>query len=161
MDKSNSSSRVQGHPRQPRFTAPWSRHEARVHTKGNTAGMVSARLVRNLKSLTILFLTRLAKPETKKSLPIALMRCLWKPFLAAVIPRLFLILFRYSQPTLIKECIRYAVAYPAGAESSHGYWLVVLAVFIYVSLAVRSDRQSFLLMLTFHSSCQPLCTNTL
>lgn len=100
--------------------------------------MVSARLVRNLKSLTILFLTRLAKPETKKSLPIALMRCLWKPFLAAVIPRLFLILFRYSQPTLIKECIRYAVAYPAGAESSHGYWLVVLAVFIYVSLALST-----------------------
>ncbi|KAF7587664.1 hypothetical protein BBP40_006894 [Aspergillus hancockii] len=79
-----------------------------------------------------------AKPETKKSLPIALMRCLWKPFLAAVMPRLFLILFRYSQPTLIKECIRYAVAYPAGAESSHGYWLIVSAVFIYVSLAVRS-----------------------
>ncbi|KAE8384470.1 P-loop containing nucleoside triphosphate hydrolase protein [Aspergillus alliaceus] len=79
-----------------------------------------------------------AKPETKKSLPIALMRCLWKPFLAAVIPRLFLILFRYSQPTLIKECIRFAVAYPAGAESSHGFWLVISAVFIYISLALST-----------------------
>ena len=67
------------------------------------------------------------------------MKCVKKPFFAAVIPRLFLIFFRYSQPILIKESIRYVVANPVGAESSHGYWLVVSAVGIYVGLAVRSN----------------------
>ncbi|KAG2005232.1 hypothetical protein GB937_008929 [Aspergillus fischeri] len=79
-----------------------------------------------------------AKPETKKSLPIALMECLWRPFLGAGFPRLLLIVFRYSQPILIKECIRYVAAYPAGAESNHGFWLVLAAVFIYVCLALST-----------------------
>ncbi|KAB8305120.1 hypothetical protein EYC80_004415 [Monilinia laxa] len=51
--------------------------------------------------------SRRAKPNTKNSLPLALMKCLKQPFFAAVIPRLFLIAFRYSQPTLIKESINH------------------------------------------------------
>ncbi|KAH3540206.1 hypothetical protein KXV64_006099 [Aspergillus fumigatus] len=79
-----------------------------------------------------------AKPETKKSLPVALMECLWRPFLDAGFSRLILIVCRYSQPILIKECIIYAAAYPASAESNHGFWLVLAAVFIYGSLALST-----------------------
>lgn len=67
------------------------------------------------------------------------MKCLKHPFLAAVIPRLFLIVFRYSQPLLIKESIKYVVAYPTEEESGRGFWLVVSAVAIYVGLAVRAS----------------------
>ena len=70
------------------------------------------------------------------------MKCISNSFLAAIIPRLFLIIFRYSQPILIKESIRYVGAYPAGSESSRGYWLVVSAVGIYVGLAVRTNSRA-------------------
>ena len=70
------------------------------------------------------------------------MKSLKEPFLAAIIPRLILIIFRYSQPILIKESINYVVAYPTSAEGNHGYWLVVSAVGIYVGLAVRSNAPS-------------------
>jgi hypothetical protein len=82
-------------------------------------------------------LTTTAKPETKKSLPVALFRCVRKAFLAAVIPRIFSIFFRYSQPILIKESIRYVVADSLGTENHRGYWLIVSAMGIYVGLAVR------------------------
>ncbi|KAI9643325.1 hypothetical protein NHQ30_007944 [Ciborinia camelliae] len=77
------------------------------------------------------------KPETKKSLPLGLIKCLKTPFLAAVLPRLFLIAFRYSQPILIKESIRYIETYPTGAERNYGVWLIISASTIYVGLAVR------------------------
>ncbi|TGO85301.1 hypothetical protein BPOR_0410g00020 [Botrytis porri] len=80
--------------------------------------------------------SRRAKPGTKYCLPLALMKCLKHPFLAAVIPRIFLIAFRYSQPLLIKESIKYVVGYPIEEESSRGVWLVVSAVAIYVGLAL-------------------------
>lgn len=89
------------------------------------------------------FLTNTAKPEMKMSLPLALMRCLKQPFLAAIVPRLFLIFFRYSQPILIRESIRYVVAYPTNPESSQGFWLVLSAVAVYVGLAVSPSFDSF------------------
>lgn len=87
-------------------------------------------------------LTKTAKPETKMSLPLALMTCLTQPFLAAIVPRLFLICFRYSQPILIRESIRYVVAYPTDAESNQGFWLVLSAVAVYVGLAVSPSFDS-------------------
>ncbi|KAF7939946.1 uncharacterized protein EAE98_000073 [Botrytis deweyae] len=82
--------------------------------------------------------SRRAKPETKYSLALALMRCLKHPFLAAVVPRLSLIAFRYSQPLLIKESIEYVVAHSIEEESSRGFWLIVSAVAIYVGLALST-----------------------
>jgi len=82
-------------------------------------------------------LTKPGKPDTKKALPLALLRCVKQEFFSAVIPRLFLILFRYSQPPLIKESIRYVIAQQTGEESVHGYWLIVSAMGIYVGVAVR------------------------
>lgn len=52
-------------------------------------------------------------------------------------PRLFLIVFRYSQPLLIKRSIKYVTTASAGTSSTYGYWLIVSAVAIYVGLAVR------------------------
>jgi ATP-binding cassette subfamily C (CFTR/MRP) protein 1 len=87
----------------------------------------------------VCLLTRVAKPETKKTLPLALLKCVNSLFVAAVIPRLFLIIFRYSQPILIQRSIRYVVDYSASAESSNGYWLFAPAVGIYIGLAVRTN----------------------
>ncbi|KAF2421220.1 putative ABC transporter [Tothia fuscella] len=78
------------------------------------------------------------KPDTKNSLPLALFKCLKKPFFNAIIPRLFLILFRYSQPNLIKESIRYVVTSPAYATKNHGYWLIISAVVIYIGMAIST-----------------------
>ncbi|TVY43016.1 ABC transporter [Lachnellula occidentalis] len=82
--------------------------------------------------------SRRAKPETRKTLPLALLKAVKKPFLAAIVPRLFLIAFRYSQPTLIKQSIRYVLTYSAGAQSNFGYWLIVSAAIVYVGLAMTT-----------------------
>ncbi|KAI0127391.1 putative ABC transporter [Xylariales sp. AK1849] len=79
-----------------------------------------------------------AKPETPKSLPLALMRCLKTPFLAAIVPRLLLILFRYCQPPLINRSIKYAMANPVGLQNYDGHWLVVSAVIIYCGIALST-----------------------
>ncbi|ETS86194.1 hypothetical protein PFICI_00022 [Pestalotiopsis fici W106-1] len=78
------------------------------------------------------------KPETPRTLPMALLRCLRSPFLAAIPPRLLLVIFRYSQPILIHRSIQYATAGPEASEISNGYWLVVCAVVIYVGIAVSN-----------------------
>ncbi|AEO59860.1 hypothetical protein MYCTH_2308466 [Thermothelomyces thermophilus ATCC 42464] len=83
---------------------------------------------------------RRARPETKAALPLALLRCIRRPFVAPIIPRLFLILFRYSQPALIRRSIQFVtddVPSAAGVET-RGYWLVFSAVTIYVGLAVST-----------------------
>ncbi|KAI1427713.1 putative ABC transporter [Xylaria sp. FL1777] len=79
-----------------------------------------------------------AKPETERTLPLVLITCLKAHFFAAVIPRLLLIVFRYSQPILIQESIRYAASYPASSGISHGYWLVLSAATIYLGRALSS-----------------------
>lgn len=101
--------------------------------------MVPARLVEHFEWLNSYFSQEhVVKPETKKSLPLALMQSLKQPFFAAIMPRLFLIVFRYSQPILIRETIRYAAASFAYAETNNRSWLVLSAVAIYTGLAVRT-----------------------
>ncbi|KAI1179905.1 putative ABC transporter [Nemania sp. FL0916] len=79
------------------------------------------------------------EPETKRTLPLALLKALRRPFLVAVIPRLFLIVFRYSQPILIRESIRYVTAYPSDTESNRAFWLIVSAVTVYIGLAISTS----------------------
>ncbi|KAK4233232.1 P-loop containing nucleoside triphosphate hydrolase protein [Achaetomium macrosporum] len=84
--------------------------------------------------------SRRARPETRMALPLALLRCIRRPFVAPVIPRLFLIFFRYSQPALIRQSIQFVttgVSSVAGLDT-RGYWLVFSAVTIYVGLAVST-----------------------
>lgn len=90
-------------------------------------------------AIIFLLLIRLARPETPKTLPLTLMKCLRTPFLAAIVPRLLLIIFRYSQPFLISQSIKYSAASPTVSETSHGYWLVLSAVTIYVGIAVSCN----------------------
>ncbi|PYI35295.1 putative ABC transporter [Aspergillus indologenus CBS 114.80] len=78
------------------------------------------------------------KPETKRTLPMALYQCLKRPFLVAVVPRLFLLAFRYSQPILIKECIRYVNSGFTGSGSGRGAVLIVSALAIYGGLALST-----------------------
>ncbi|RAH84629.1 putative ABC transporter [Aspergillus japonicus CBS 114.51] len=78
------------------------------------------------------------KPEIKRTLPMALYQCLKRPFLAAVVPRLFLLAFRYSQPILIKECIRYVNSGFTGSGSGRGAVLIVSALAIYGGLALST-----------------------
>ncbi|TVY93597.1 ABC transporter [Lachnellula willkommii] len=89
------------------------------------------------KAILDIWSQRVARPE-RKTLPLALLKAVKKPFLAAIVPRVFLIAFRYSQPTLIKRSIRYVLAYSAGAQSDYGYWLVVSAAIVYVGLAIAT-----------------------
>jgi len=74
------------------------------------------------------------------TLPLALLRCIRRHFIAPIVPRLFLILFRYSQPALIQRSIQFAATDTSSTHTddlkTRGYWLVVSAVAIYVGLAV-------------------------
>ncbi|KAK3301707.1 P-loop containing nucleoside triphosphate hydrolase protein [Chaetomium strumarium] len=83
---------------------------------------------------------RRARPETKLALPLALFRCIRRAFVAPIVPRLLLMLFRYSQPALIRQSIQFVtdgIPTAAGVET-RGYWLVLSAVTIYIGLAVST-----------------------
>ncbi|KAI3328394.1 putative ABC transporter [Ustulina deusta] len=81
-----------------------------------------------------------ALPETRKTLPLALFKCLQMPFLAAAIPRLFLIVFRYAQPSLIKQSIKFAMDSSVTSENHSGFWLIVSSLIIYVGLALSTAK---------------------
>jgi ATP-binding cassette, subfamily C (CFTR/MRP), member 1 len=98
--------------------------------------MGRAMLVKNLGFLRLPLTEPTARPETKRALPLALYRCLKQPFLAAILPRLFLIVFKYSQPILIKESIRYVTTSYAITSSTYSYWIILSGIAIYVGLAV-------------------------
>ncbi|KAF3807888.1 ABC transporter FUM19 [Colletotrichum gloeosporioides] len=77
------------------------------------------------------------KPENKITLPRVLVNSLWSHFLAPIIPRLSLIIFRYAQPVLISTVIRYLNS--SYVESSQtGYQLILMASIVYIGLAVSS-----------------------
>ena len=151
---------VQEYPCPSRIATSESKYEARVDEKRNTPITVSTRLARNHELFFSSSLTKIAKRETNKALPLALMRCLRKPFFAAVLPRPFLIVFRYSQPTLIKESIRYVTANSTRTETNHGFWLVMSAVTIYIGLAVWSPYGFLLSGADLSLRYQQLCTTT-
>ncbi|GJD04588.1 ABC transporter [Colletotrichum higginsianum] len=56
-------------------------------------------------------------------------------FLAPIIPRLFLIVFRYAQPVLISTAIRYMSGSSAQSVET-GHLIIAMAVVIYVGLAM-------------------------
>ena len=72
------------------------------------------------------------------ALLLALFRCLKKPFLAAIIPRLFLIVFRYSLPILIRRSIHYVSSSVYGDWESTGYMIVIASITVNVGLVVSS-----------------------
>jgi len=62
------------------------------------------------------------------------------PFILAVIPRLFVVVFEFSQPILIRQTIRFVQASVTEDADSQGlaYLVVYSAIAIYVGLAVSS-----------------------
>ncbi|TDZ30378.1 ABC transporter atnG [Colletotrichum spinosum] len=76
-----------------------------------------------------------AKPETKTTLPGVLIQSMALPFIAPIIPRLFLIAFRYAQPLLIGAAIRYLNA-SSGGKSTTAYMIILKASFVYIGLAI-------------------------
>lgn len=153
MGQPHPPSGIQGNFRPIRYAATKSSHVRRVHKRNDGGEMVSTRLAKDPRlppssplTLYIVFslVEIIAKPETKKSLPLALLRCLRSPFLDAVLPRLMLIVFRYSQPILINQSIKYATANHDAQESYRGHWLVIMAVAIYVGIAVGPGIALFL-----------------
>lgn len=79
-------------------------------------------------------------PEGRSTLPLVLLHCLKRPFMSAIIPRLFLIMFRYSQTILISITIQYINNSSFETHNGNaGRWLVLFAIVTYVGMAV-SDR---------------------
>ncbi|KAF3012251.1 hypothetical protein E8E14_011229 [Neopestalotiopsis sp. 37M] len=75
-----------------------------------------------------------AKPESKMTLPKAVTQSMLLHFLAPIVPRLFLIAFRYAQPILISRAISHMT--PLSGDSKTGYTVILMAVIIYLGLAI-------------------------
>ncbi|KDN60706.1 hypothetical protein CSUB01_04114 [Colletotrichum sublineola] len=75
------------------------------------------------------------KPEGRSTLPKVLVRSMLPHFLAPIIPRLFLIAFRYAQPVLISTAIRFLSGLSA-QSADEGRLVILMAVVIYVGLAM-------------------------
>ena len=92
----------------------------------------------SLKSLIVVAKARYtAKPEGKATLPLVLLRSLAGLFRSAIIPRLFLVVFRYSQPVLIRRAIRFVSRLQDISHTqTNGSWILLLACVTYVGLAV-------------------------
>ncbi|KAL6862008.1 P-loop containing nucleoside triphosphate hydrolase protein [Trichoderma novae-zelandiae] len=77
-----------------------------------------------------------AKPIGKLTLPKVLVATTLSHFLAPILPRLSLILFRYSQPVLIRNVIRYLDESMNENSPKRDYTVVVMAIVVYVGLAI-------------------------
>ncbi|KAL7811124.1 P-loop containing nucleoside triphosphate hydrolase protein [Trichoderma gracile] len=96
-------------------------------------GQLSSKLLRHQASVAW---DQRAKPIGKLTLPKVLIATTLPHFLAPILPRLCLILFRYSQPVLIRNVIRYLDASMNGSSTKRDYTVVVMAVVVYVGLAI-------------------------
>lgn len=67
------------------------------------------------------------------------MEALPRIFADPILPRIWLIAFRYSQPVLITMAIRH-IGSPAVTGIS-SYYLILASVVVYLGLAVRIPRQ--------------------
>ncbi|PVH81323.1 P-loop containing nucleoside triphosphate hydrolase protein [Cadophora sp. DSE1049] len=90
----------------------------------------------SLRRKIMLSWDRRAKPESIRTLPLVLLHCLSKPFTAAILPRMFLIVFRYSQTVLISLTIRFVKS--PNTDREDGYLLVLVALFVYAGLAIST-----------------------
>ncbi|KAK2028383.1 ABC transporter [Colletotrichum zoysiae] len=77
-----------------------------------------------------------SKPETKWTLPRVLVASLLSPFLAPIVPRLCLIVFRYAQPALISTIVRYLSTAINEDSPKSSFLLILMAVVVYVGLAI-------------------------
>lgn len=69
-------------------------------------------------------------------LALVLLRCLRAPFLTVIVPRLFVIYFRYSQPVLIRYAIEYVQS--PDTDEDRGYLVVFVAAILYIGLTLST-----------------------
>lgn len=67
-----------------------------------------------------------------------LARSMLPHFLAPIIPRLFVIIFRYAQPVLVSTAIR-TISRVSSRTSAADYSVILMAVVVYVGLAVTTS----------------------
>lgn len=58
----------------------------------------------------------------------------------AILPRIAVVGFRFSQALLISRAIRFVTHFSAASDGSGAYWLVVEATVVYVGMAVSAPR---------------------
>ncbi|KAJ4394029.1 hypothetical protein N0V93_003246 [Gnomoniopsis smithogilvyi] len=80
-----------------------------------------------------------AKPEHGSTLPFVLLRCLHVPFLSAIVPRIFVVIFRLSQPLLIRHTIRFVTAPSVSNDRLDGYWIIAAAAVVYIGMATSNS----------------------
>ncbi|ETS83153.1 hypothetical protein PFICI_05029 [Pestalotiopsis fici W106-1] len=90
----------------------------------------------SLRSAALYNWAQRRKPEGLMTLPRVLLKTLLRPFLGAVLPRLFLTAFKYSQPLLIREAIHFLTTSRVKKESQDGTNLILAAIIVYTGLAV-------------------------
>jgi ATP-binding cassette subfamily C (CFTR/MRP) protein 1 len=75
-----------------------------------------------------------------------LFECFKRPLILAILPRLFLITFRYSQAVLINIAVKYISNVPKESASRDrgGHWLIVGAFIVYVGMAVSVESPHYL-----------------
>ncbi|KAI0135168.1 P-loop containing nucleoside triphosphate hydrolase protein [Daldinia grandis] len=78
------------------------------------------------------------RPESRMTLPKVLFVSLKRPFLLAIPPRLFLTLFRYSQPVIIRRSIQYVTSNKPSNQTWTADSLITAAVVVYVGLAIST-----------------------
>jgi hypothetical protein len=84
----------------------------------------------------------IVKLSKKLMLPRALVASMRPQFFAPVLPRLSLIVFRYAQPVLIRNAVRYLSSPVERASPRTGYSVILMAVVVYAGLAVSSPSLS-------------------
>jgi ATP-binding cassette, subfamily C (CFTR/MRP), member 1 len=77
-------------------------------------------------------------PERRFEFPRAIWRAFWKPFLAAVFPRVCLIGFTFAQPFLIFRVLSHLTRPDNEIALREGYGLIGAAGLIYMGLAISS-----------------------
>lgn len=78
------------------------------------------------------------KPDSQLSLLKVLFRQLRTPFLSVVCPRMFLAIFRCSQPIIIHETIQLISESRDNTVSPYdGFWILLAAITVYLGLPVR------------------------
>ncbi len=78
------------------------------------------------------------KPEHRYTLLWTLFKCLWRPNLDIVLPRILLTVVRYCQPLLISRTIAYISSdLPLLEDRNEAFRLILLTFIIYTGMAVR------------------------
>lgn len=95
---------------------------------------ISSKLLRNR---ALKFWDQRRRPETKMTLPKALVQSRLSHFLSPIIPRLFVIAFRYAQPVLISASIRrMSIDSSSDGDAVDARTIISMAAVVYVALAI-------------------------